>query len=250
MPELEGKNAVVTGAAHGIGRAAARQIAQLGASVALLDIDAEGLKAACTEIREAGGQAAPFAVDLLHRGAIETVFREVAEKLGPVDILVNNVGQSARKRSSEFWCADLDMVEFVVELNLLATIRCSRQVVPSMRSRKWGKIVNVSSDAAFNGDANVADYAAAKAGVLGFTRSLARELAPHKVNVNAVCPGATNTRAVADWSPEIRASASTAPLGALCEPDDIADAISFLVSTKASFVTGHTMVVNGGRAFR
>ncbi len=250
MSELKGRIAAVTGAANGIGRAVARQLAANGATVALLDIDATALVAACGEIRQASGQAMPFPVDLLKLDAIEAVFAKVAADLGPVDILVNNVGGSARKKSSEFWCAAPETIEFIVTLNLFATLRCTRQVVAGMRERKWGKIVNISSDAAFHGDPNIVDYATAKAGILGFTRSLASEMAKHKVNVNAVCPGSTNTKAAEEWTPEVRAFAASAPLGAMCEPDDIANAVSHLVSEKARFVTGDVMVVNGGRAYR
>jgi acetoacetyl-CoA reductase/3-oxoacyl-[acyl-carrier protein] reductase len=250
MSELQNRLAVVTGAANGIGLACARQLAAAGAHVCLVDIDAAALDAACGEIRAAGGTAHPFRADLLQRDAIEAVFAAIAREAGPVDILVNNVGGSARKRSSEYWCADPDVIEYVITLNLLTTMRCTRQVVAGMRERRRGKIVNISSDAAFNGDPNIADYAAAKAGILGFTRSLASEMAKHRVNVNAVCPGATETKAAEEWTPEVRAFAASAPLGAMCQPDDIANAVSYLVSDKARYMTGHVMVVNGGRAYR
>jgi acetoacetyl-CoA reductase/3-oxoacyl-[acyl-carrier protein] reductase len=165
-------------------------------------------------------------------------------------MLTNNIGQTARENYSEFYLAKPETLEFVVGVSLMTTLMCSRQVVEDMRERRFGKIVSISSDSAMNGDIGTVDYAAAKSGVLGFTRALARELGPFKVNVNAVCPGPTNTRAMQRIPKDAYERAKNAiPLGELCEPEDIANAVVFLSSDKARFITGQTLMVNGGRVF-
>jgi acetoacetyl-CoA reductase/3-oxoacyl-[acyl-carrier protein] reductase len=235
---LSGKTAVVTGAAHGIGRATALRLAAEGARVAAIDIEADSI------------------VDLAAKGiAIEigdctdpATAQRFIEHLGPVDILFNNVGQSARERASAFHVSEEATWRFVLEVSLLTTMRFSRLVAPGMRERRSGRIVNMSSDAAFAGDAGIADYAAAKMGVIGFTRSLARELAPFGVTVNAVCPGAIKTRAHDRLSPEIveRIREAT-PAGYVGTPEDVAAVVAFLAGDESRFVTGQSILIDGGR---
>jgi acetoacetyl-CoA reductase/3-oxoacyl-[acyl-carrier protein] reductase len=247
---FEGKVAVVTGGANGIGRASARKFAQEGARVAVLDIEDGPLAETTALITEAGGEALAMAVDLLDRKQIVDAFARIERELGPVDILLNNVGQTARERASEFWNSDPEVWDFVVGISLMTTLSCSRQVVPSMRERRSGKIVNIASDSPIAGDHGIADYAAAKAGVMGFTRSLARELAPFGVNVNSVCPGGTNTRGPRRLPKETFDRALAAiPMGRMCEPEDIANGVAFLASEDSRFVTGQALVINGGRVF-
>lgn len=248
--QFAGKIAVVTGAGNGIGRAAALAFAQEGADVALLDREADALAGSAELVAAQGVRALPIVGDMTVEAEVETAFARVAAELGPVDVLVNNIGQTARERYSEFWQAKPETLRFVVDVSLMTTLMCTRRVVEEMRRRRTGKIVSISSDSAINGDIGTADYAAAKAGVLGFTRSLARELGPFGINVNAICPGPTNTRAMQRIPPDaFERARSTIPLGAICEPEDIANAILFLASDKARFVTGQTLVVNGGRVF-
>ncbi|MFP1645393.1 SDR family NAD(P)-dependent oxidoreductase [Pontitalea aquivivens] len=245
-----GKIAVVTGAGNGIGRACALAYARAGADVAVFDREAEALAETAGMVRAAGVRALPVAADMTVQDQVAAAFDQARRDLGPIDILVNNIGQTARENYSEFWQAKPETLQFVIGVSLMTTLMCSRQVVGQMRERRTGKIVSVSSDSAFNGDIGTVDYASAKSGVLGFTRSLARELGPYKVNVNAVCPGPTNTRAMQRIPKDAYERARNAiPLGELCEPEDIANAVLFLSGDQARFITGQTLLVNGGRVF-
>lgn len=247
MP-VKQKVATVTGSANGIGRAAALRLSCDGAAVALLDRDADGLAETGRLISEAGGR--PFALvgDLTDAAFVEDSFGRIASQLGPVDILVNNVGQSAREQASEFWCSEPALWQFMIDISLMTTMLCSRQVVVGMRERRYGRIINISSEAAFIGSKNATSYAAAKAGVIGFTRSLARELAPFHVAVNAVAPGYTRTQALDRLPAEIVQKAiAEIPLGFVGEPEDIAHAVAFFASDESRYITGQTLLVNGGR---
>ncbi len=248
--QFTGRIAVVTGGANGIGRAISLAFAQEGADVAILDREAEPLGETAELVRAEGVSALPLVGDLTDREQVAELFAEVKKDLGPVDMLTNNVGQTARENYSEFYLAKPETLEFVVGVSLMTTLMCSRQVVNDMRERRSGKIVSISSDSAMNGDIGTVDYAAAKSGVLGFTRALARELGPFRVNVNAVCPGPTNTRAMQRIPKDAYDRAkNTIPLGELSEPEDIANAVVFLSSEKSRFITGQTLMVNGGRVF-
>lgn len=248
--QFAGKIAVVTGAGNGIGRAAAIAYAQEGADVAILDREADALAETAEMVRALDVRALPLVGDLTDQQVVVDSFARIKRELGPVDILLNNIGQTARENYSEFWQAKPETLQFVVGVSLMTTLTCTRQVVEDMRERRSGKIVSISSDSAMNGDIGTVDYASAKAGVLGFTRSLARELGPFKVNVNAVCPGPTNTRAMQRIPKDAYERAKNMiPLGELSEPEDIANAVVFLSSDKARFITGQTLMVNGGRVF-
>lgn len=247
---FNGKLAVVTGGANGLGRACAMRFASEGANVVILDHEDDPLAGVATEIRAKGGHVTPIRCDLSDRPQVVEAFRKIHSDLGEVDILLNNVGQTAREHASEFWCSEPPTWDFVIGLSLMTTLLCSRQVVPSMRERRSGKIVNVASDAALVGDANVADYSAAKAGVIGFTRSLARELAPFKVNVNAVCPGPSKTRGPMKLHQgRLEARIAAIPFGEMNEPEDVANGVAFLASDQARTITGQILVINGGRIF-
>jgi acetoacetyl-CoA reductase/3-oxoacyl-[acyl-carrier protein] reductase len=247
---MKGAIAVVTGAANGIGQATALRLAREGASLALLDRDAGALATLSDAMMSEGLQAATYVLDLTDRGEVERVFARIRAEQGAVEILVNNVGQAPRERAQDFPDSDPELWDFVIGVTLMTAIHCSRQVVRDMRERRSGKIVNVSSDAAFTGGLRSPEYSAAKAGVIGFTRGLARQLAPHAVNVNAVGPGPTMTDAMRALPPDLleRVRASI-PMGRLGAPSDIADAICFLASNRAGFITGQTLLVNGGTVF-
>ena len=230
---------VVTGGGQGIGAATAARFAEEGARVAVMDLD-------CGQI----ARRVPLAVDGDCTDAASTTafFDRVEAELGPVDVLFNNVGQSAREKGGPFVESEEATWRFVLEVSLLTTLRASRRIAAGMRARGRGRIVNTSSDAAFVGDAGLADYASAKMGIVGFTRTLARELAPHGVTVNAVGPGAIRTRAHEQIKPEVldRIRAGT-PAGFIGEPADVAALVAFLASDEARFITGQTILIDGGR---
>ena len=248
MRRLEGKLAVVTGAANGIGRASALRFADEGANLAIIDLDAAGIETVAEEARAKGATVLALSGDCTDEATVRELFATIYGRCGFVDILMNNVGQSARERASEFYKSDPEVWRFVIEVTLMATLIASRQVVPHMREAGRGKIVNVASKAGMAGEIGISDYAAAKMGVIGFTRSLARELAPFKVNVNALCPGVTKTRVIDRISEEILAKIrASIPLGYFAEPEDIAAAAAFLASDDARYMTGQSVVVDGGR---
>lgn len=247
--DMTGRLAVVTGSANGIGRATAQHLAARRAHVVLMDIEADPLAETVKAIQAAGGQATPLHIDLRERPAVIDAFARIQRDMAPVDILVNNVGQTARERITDFAHAEPQTWDFVIGLSLMTTLLCSRQVVPGMCERQRGKIVNVASDTPLFGDPMLEDYAAAKAGVIGFTRSLARELAPFGINVNAVSPGPTNTRGPRRMASDALArSLLQVPSGGLCEPEDVANCIGFLASAAARFISGQNLPVNA-RAF-
>lgn len=248
--DFAGRVAVVTGGANGIGRAISLGFAAEGASLAIMDREDGPLQETAEEARRLGVKVLPLMGDMTDKQVVADNFARVRAELGPVDMLTNNIGQTARENYSEFHLAKPETLEFVVGVSLMTTLMCSRQVVNDMRERRFGKIVSISSDSAMNGDIGTVDYASAKSGVLGFTRALARELGPHKVNVNAVCPGPTNTRAMQRIPKDAYDRAKNMiPLGELSEPEDIANAVIFLSSSKSRFITGQTLMVNGGRVF-
>jgi len=248
MRRLEGRLAVITGGANGIGRATALRFAAEGANLALLDLEADGLAATAELARQAGATVLTITGDCTDEALVVDAFKRIYAECGFVDILMNNVGQSARERASEFYASSSEVWRFVLNVSLMATMIASRQVVPAMRDAGRGKIVNVASNAGLAGEVGLSEYAAAKMGVIGFTRSLARELAPFTVNVNAICPGVTRTRVLERISDEILDRIRhSIPLGFFAEPADIAAVVAFLASDDARYMTGQSVVVDGGR---
>ena len=216
----------------------------------MVDIEADGLAAVKAEIEAAGGEAHAFQADLSVLDEIYAVVERIRSDLGEATILVNNVGRGAREKSSPIQDFDRDFWNFLIDINLRSTIAFSQAVVKGMIASGGGRIVNISSDSAFTGTKAGAPYAAAKGGIVSFTRALARELGKHNINVNSVGPGFTLTRATAAIPEElVKAAISETVLGKLGSVEDIAAAVHFFASDQSNFVTGQTLLVNGGRWF-
>jgi acetoacetyl-CoA reductase/3-oxoacyl-[acyl-carrier protein] reductase len=243
-----GKVVVVSGAANGIGRATALRFAHEGAQIVAIDREEDALDSLADVVERLGRRLLPIVADWTDASAVRDAFAAARREFGRIDILFNNVGQSARERASEFHLSQEETWRFVVEVSLLATMRATREVVEEMRARRSGRIVNMSSESAFYGDIGFVDYAAAKMGVVGFTRSLARELAPFQVNVNVVCPGAIRTRAHDRLPKEVIDKVrNSVPMGYVAEPADVAGVVAFLASDDARYITGQSILIDGGR---
>ncbi len=248
MSCLQGKVAIVTGAAQGIGKAVAETLAAHGAAVALVDVKSESVEEAAAAIRQRDGRAIAVGADVSSRDQVRRMVDQAVSAFGPVDILVNNAGVLRNTPIAEMPEAEWDLV---VDVCLKGAFLCSQAVLPIMQARRYGKIVNISSLAArstsvFGGAA----YTSAKAGLLGFSRHLAREAAPFGINVNALCPGPTDTamtRAGAVDDENFERLGKRVPIGRWGTPQEQANAVLFLVSDAASFITGATLDVNGGQ---
>lgn len=243
MP-ITGRVGIVTGAGRGIGLAIARQLATLGATVVIADYAAYGEEAAAALTRD-GLRACFVRVDVSRQPEVDAMVQEVCSRYGSVDILVNNAGIRPTRRVLEMTAADWDKV---LAVNLNGTFYCCRAVAPHMVERRWGRIVSISSLAAQQGSTGGhSHYAASKAGIVGFSRSLARELAPFGVTVNVVSPGWIDTEG---WEGQLDGHreeyAARVPLGRLGTPEDVAHAVAFLASEEASYITGVVLPVNGG----
>jgi 2-hydroxycyclohexanecarboxyl-CoA dehydrogenase len=247
ITRLEGKVAIVTGAAQGIGRAIAMRIAAEGAAVAVADIQADKAESTAAEIRAAGGKAIAVKLDVSRLDDAIAAADRVERELGPIDILVNNAGwdkvEPFLDNTPETW-------DRVIAINFRGPINCCKAVAARMQSRKRGKIVSISSDAARVGSTGEAVYAGCKAGIIGFSKTLARELARYQINVNVVCPGPTETQllrdAMAGREGVLDAMARGIPFRRLGKPEDLAGAVAFLASPDADFVTGQVLSVSGG----
>jgi NAD(P)-dependent dehydrogenase (short-subunit alcohol dehydrogenase family) len=246
MGEFQGRTAIVTAAANGIGRAVALLLAAESARLILIDIESNRLAETVEEARALGSSVESAVVDCTSHAAVADSFG----RFGPVDILVNGVGSSARERSCRFVDSQPEVWDFVHQVTLVTAMLCSRQVVSGMQQRRYGRIVNISSDAALRPPPMTAEYAAAKAGVIGFTRALAAEFGAHGITVNVVAPALISTRTL-DVIPRalLESAKAEIPLGRVGTPEEVAYAIAFLASERASFITGQTLAVNGGRSF-
>ncbi len=248
MKRLHGKKAIVTGGANGIGRSCALRLASEGADVAIIDLEPEALEETRHLIAEDGGRAIVKSADCTNPDEVQEFVATATYEFGQIDILINNVGQGARERKTTFLESKEEVWRFVIEINLFTTMRFSRLVAPGMVERGYGRIINMSSESAVIGPIGSHDYGAAKAGILGFTRAVARELAPHGVTVNAICPGPVMTRALErSAGEEARKAMASIPVGFVGEPEDISGMAAFIASDEARFMTGQTVIVNGGR---
>jgi 2-hydroxycyclohexanecarboxyl-CoA dehydrogenase len=244
MRGLEGKVAFVTGAASGIGRATAIRLGEEGARVAAADLNADGAAATASTI---GPQSVGLGLDITDLSGVQAAIAEAERELGPIEILVNCAGwdrvEPFLDNSEEIW-------DKVIDVNLKGVIRCTRSVLEGMISRRSGRIVNVSSDAGRVGSSGEVVYSGAKAGIIGFSKGVARETARHGLRVNVVCPGPTDTplmAATSEANPRLgEALVKAIPFRRLAKPEEIAAAIAFLASDDASFITGQTLSVSGG----
>jgi 2-hydroxycyclohexanecarboxyl-CoA dehydrogenase len=237
--ELGGKVVLVTGAGSGIGRAAALAFSAEGASVGVLDLNAEAAASVAAEIRGASARA-----DVADPSSVKEAFARIRAELGPADVLVNCAGLWYEAPDLEL---PLEKAKRQAEVNLWGVVHCCREAVPDMIAKRAGKIVSIASDAGRIGEKNMATYSASKAGVISYSRALARELGRHWINVNVVCPSIVDTPMIATIPPDIREKIPRAyPLRRLGRPDDIADAVLFLCSARASWITGQAISVDGG----
>jgi 2-hydroxycyclohexanecarboxyl-CoA dehydrogenase len=242
--KLDGKMAVVTGAASGIGKAAAFELARAGARVILADINEQGGAAAQAEAEAAGLPAEYLRVDITDAASIDQFAKQALQRAGRIDILVNAAGwgktQPFIENTPEFW-------DRVMNINLMGPIRLTQRLLPSMFEARAGKIINVASDAGRVGSLGETVYSASKGGLIAFTKSLAREGARYNVNVNCVCPGPTDTPLWQAVPEKFREAFTRAiPFRRVGTPQEVADAIFFFASPRSDYVTGQVMSVSGG----
>ena len=242
---IDEKVAIVTGGAQGIGQGICLRLAEEGARVAIFDVNLDEAKNTAQEIEASGGKALAFKVDVTKSAEVEDAVRQVISKFGRVDILVNNAGISLVSKVADM---TEDIWDRVHNINLKGVFLCSHAVIPHMKERKYGKIVNIASILALRGGTYYAHYGASKAGVVGLTQGMAVELGPHNINVNAVGPGVIDTpMADHDVAPELRQRLQKRiPLRRIGVPGDIANAVLFLASDDASYITGQCLYVCGG----
>ena len=258
--DLTGRVALITGASQGIGRACALKLAKCGARVALVARNQQKLEEVAQEISKVAragtpvppesplssgaGVARAFSVDVENEDQIKAAFKGVISELGKIDILVNNAGITRDQLIMRMKRADWDAV---LNTNLTSAYVCTQQAIGSMLKQRWGRIINITSIFGQMGQAGQANYAASKAGLIGLTMAMAREVASRNITCNAVAPGFIETSMTAALSEELKLTAvKMIPLGRVGTTEDVASAVSFLASDEASYITGHVLNVNGG----
>ena len=242
---MEGRVALVTGGGRGIGRAIAVKLAEEGARVAIsYRSNDEAAKETANLVRKAGAECETFRGDVAVREDVEALMKGIGEAFGPVEILVNNAGTTRdnillRMKDAEF--------DEVLATNLKGTYLCTRAVLRGMVRARWGRIVNVSSVVGLLGNAGQANYAASKAGIIGFTKSVAREVAGRGITANAVAPGYVETELTGGLPENVKEQIlGQVPVGRFGEPEEIAEVVAFLIGDGAAYVTGQTIAVDGG----
>ncbi len=241
---LSGRVAFVTGASQGIGRTCALRLAKDGATVAAAARNQEKLNELVAEISASGGKAYAFPLDVADEEQVKSSVKAAIAQFGKIDILVNNAGITRDQLVMRMKRADWDAV---LQTNLTSAYLCIQQVIPSMLKQRWGRIINVTSVFGQMGQAGQANYAASKAGLIGLTMAIAREVGSRNITCNAVAPGFIETPMTAVLGDEFKQNAvKQIPLGRVGTPEDVAGAVSFLASDDASYITGHVLSINGG----
>ena len=250
MRGLQNKTVIVTGGGGGIGGATCRRFGEAGSRVAVFDINLESASKTAADISQAGGVAQAFRCDITDHEGVKAAVAAAEAALGPISILVNNAGWDIFRLFKDTTPADWQKL---IAINLTGALNMHHAVLPGMLERRHGRIVNIASDAARVGSSGEAVYAACKAGLVGFSKTIAREHARHGITVNVVCPGATNTALFADYkkgagNPEKLEEAfrRATPMGRIGEPEDLPGAILFFASDDAAYVTGQVLSVSGG----
>ncbi|HYU15194.1 MAG TPA: 3-oxoacyl-ACP reductase family protein [Candidatus Acidoferrum sp.] len=248
--KLSGKTALVTGGGRGIGRAIALALAQEGAQVAVLDILADNAAAVAREIEAIGVKALALTTDLTKRAQVDRAIADTLAQFGQIDILVNNAGWD---KLEPFLESDEETWEKILAINFKSVLYVCKAALPHMVARGSGKVISIASDAGRVGSMGEAVYAGTKGAIIAFSKTLAREMARHRITVNVVCPGLTETpllQGIRQQSPKtekvIEAVTRAIPLGRVGQPEDIAGAVAYLASPAADFVTGQTLSVSGG----
>jgi 3-oxoacyl-[acyl-carrier protein] reductase len=241
---LSGRVALVTGASQGIGRACALKLAASGATVAVAARSQEKLADLVKEIEGGGGKAFAFPLDVVDEEQVKSTFKSAIAQFGKIDILVNNAGITRDQLVMRMKRADWDAV---LSTNLTSAYLCTQQAIGSMLKQRWGRIINVTSVFGQMGQAGQANYAASKAGLIGLTMAIAREVGSRSITCNAVAPGFIETAMTSGFSEEFKQNAlKLIPLGRVGTPEDVANAVAFLASDEASYITGHVLSINGG----
>ena len=244
MAGVSGRVALVTGASQGIGRACALALAEGGAAVALAARNQEKLAHVAHEIEAKGGKAAAFRMDVGSEDEVKAAIKAAIDHFGKIDILVNNAGVTKDTLLLRMKRADWDTV---IQTNLSGAFFCTQAAVSSMLKQRWGRIINITSVFGQTGQAGQANYASSKAGLIGFTMAMAREVASRNITVNAVAPGYIETAMTENLSAELKSKVNEAiPLGRPGSDMDVAHAVRYLASEEAGYVTGHVLKVNGG----
>jgi 2-hydroxycyclohexanecarboxyl-CoA dehydrogenase len=250
MRGLQNKTVIVTGGGGGIGGATCRRFGEAGSRVAVFDINLESAAKTAADITQAGGVAQAFRCDITDHEGVKAAVAAAEAALGPISILVNNAGWDIFRLFKDTTPAEWQKL---IAINLTGALNMHHAVLPGMLERRHGRIVNIASDAARVGSSGEAVYAACKAGLVGFSKTIAREHARHGITVNVVCPGATNTALFADYkrgagNPEKLEEAfrRATPMGRIGEPEDLPGAILFFASDDAAYVTGQVLSVSGG----
>ncbi len=242
---LEGKIALVTGGSRGIGRAVCLRLAAQGALVGINYVsNSSAAEETLQAVQAAGGNGFITCFDVADSGAVQNAIKEITAEHGVIDILVNNAGITRDGLMARMKEADWDAV---LDTNLKGAFTCSKAVMRGMMKKRWGRIINITSVIGFLGNAGQVNYAAAKAGLVGFSKSMARELAVRSVTVNCVAPGYIVTDMTSDLSEDIQEMIKAQiPLGTLGTPEDVASAVGYLASEESGYMTGQTLHVNGG----
>jgi 3-oxoacyl-[acyl-carrier protein] reductase len=242
--KLKGKIALVTGAAQGIGKAVALLLARHGADIVVSDINLEKAEETAKEIESTGVNAMAVKVDVASLSDVERTVAAILEKFGKIDILVNNAGITRDKLILRMTEEDWDLV---LKVNLKGTFNCTKAVVKHMAKQRSGKIVSIASVVGEMGNAGQVNYSASKAGVIGLTKTIAREFAQRGINVNAIAPGYIETPMTEVLPEKVKEELKRLiPMERLGKPEDVAEAVLFLVSEESNYITGHVLKVNGG----